>query len=105
MKSKPVLLIFLVLALLSYMIIISSKDIAFIPLLKGKNQVYVNISEPIYVKTLIEINPKVEAISYKEGNETIGYVNLFYGIGKNFALESREYEIIVSEDINLAVPS
>jgi hypothetical protein len=105
MKNKKILFMFVILILGFYIITISSKDVDSIPLIKGKNHVPLNLSEPIYVKTFIDMNPQIEAISYQENNETIGYVNVFDGIGMDFILEEREYEIIVSKDINLIVPS
>ena len=69
-----------------------------------KNYVELNVSNGFYAETLIKLNPDIEAISYKEDNETIGYANVFGGVGKNFVVESRTYEIIVKENINLILP-
>jgi hypothetical protein len=105
MKNKKILFMFIILVLGLYIIVISSKDVSLIPLAKGKNQVSLNLSEPVYVKTFIDMNPEIEAISYQEDNETVGYVNVFEGIGRNFILKEGEYEIIVGKDVNLIVPS
>ena len=98
-------LAFIVLAFLSALIfsfvVISSKDIFSASLAEGKNKVRINLSEQVYVETLIKLNPDIEAVSYMEGNRTVGYVNVFEGVGKNFILEDREYEIIAGKSINL----
>jgi len=86
-------------------VLISSQGIFSKELEKGKNVVMINLSRPIYAETLINLNPDIEAISYSENNRTIGYVNVLGGIGQNFIVENREYEIIVSKDINLVLPS
>jgi hypothetical protein len=85
-------------------IVISSKDFFSFDLKKGKNYIAFNLTQPFYVKTLIELNPNIEAVSYRQGNGTYGYVNAFNGIGKNFIIENKEYEIIVNQDTNLVLP-
>ena len=83
---------------------VSSTDDSSIKLLKGKNNMFLNTNQ-IYVKDLVRINPDIEVISYKENNRSIGYVNLFDGIGDNFLINrSIEYEIIVRQDTNLVLP-
>jgi hypothetical protein len=104
MRNKTILFLFIALTLAASAII-SSRDINSIPLTQGKNQVILNLSEPIYVSALIELNPEIEAVSYKENNETVGYINIFGGIGTDFPVEAREYEIIASKSINLITPS
>ena len=89
---------------LSFMII-SSEDAFSVSLAEGKNLVRINLSEPIYAETLIKMNQDIEAISYMEGNRTIGYVNVFQGVGKNFVVADREYEIIASKSMELVLPS
>lgn len=95
---------FVIFVLFSIMLI-SSQDIFSKELKQGKNFVVINLSEPIYVETLVNINPDIEAVSYFENNQTIGYVNVLGGIGENFVIENKEYEIIVSKDVNLVLPS
>lgn len=106
MKNKKIFFgIFAIILVLAVFVTISSESIYSIKLSEGKNDVVLNISEPFYVETLIKLNPDIEVVSYKEENKTIGYVNVFGGIGKNFIIESgKEYEIIVSKDINLIIP-
>lgn len=86
------------------LILISSQETFSFELEKGKNKVHINSSEPIYVETLIKLNPEIEAISYSENNRSRGYVNVFGGLGENFIVEDREYEIIVSKNTNLVLP-
>jgi len=86
-------------------ILISSQGIFSKELREGKNILRINLSEPIYVETLIKLNPDIEAVSYQENNKTVGYANVFGGIGENFVVIDRDYEVIVSKDINLVLPS
>jgi hypothetical protein len=88
----------------SSLIAISSQSVFSTDLQKGKNLIYINLSEPVYAETIVKLNPEIEVISYTEGNQTFGYVNVFQGIGENFAVEEREYEIIVSKDTGLVLP-
>ena len=103
-KKAFILLAFSIAIAFSF-VIISSKDVFYSDLAEGKNIVRINLSEQVYAETLIRLNPDVEAISYTEGNKTVGYVNVFDGVGKNFILEDREYEIIAGKSINLILPS
>lgn len=103
MKKKHFITITIALILFS-LILISSQDIYSADLKKGKNTLYINISQPIYAKTLIKLNPCIEVISFKENNQTIGYINIYNGLGENFVVEQREYEVIVSKDTNLILP-
>lgn len=110
MKTKKFKRIFIIafivfLFLILSFIIISSQNIFSADLVKGKNYIQLNVTEPFYVETLVKLNPTIEVISYKEGNETIGYVNVFNGVGKNFIIENREYEIVVKENTNLIIPN
>jgi hypothetical protein len=104
MKVRIFLSALLVFFLFS-VILISSQDIFSKELKEGKNIARINLSEPVYVETLMTLNPEIEAVSYMELNETVGYVNVLGGIGENFAVEDRDYEIVVSKDINLVLPS
>jgi hypothetical protein len=106
MKNKFAFIIFAFLfAFVLSFIAISSKDAFSASLTEGKNLVRINLSEPVYAETLIKMNPDIEAISYVEGNRTIGYVNVFQGVGKNFVVADREYEIIASKSTDLILPS
>lgn len=76
-----------------------------IQLHKGKNFVNFNLSNPISVKTLIELNPEIEAVSFFEGNYTVGYVSAFGGVGKNFFVaDNVTYEIFISKDTTINLP-
>jgi len=84
---------------------VTSEDVNSIELYKGKNLVKLNHTNPFYVKSLIELNRDIEAVSYLENNRTIGYVDIFGGVGENFIIqEDIEYEIIASRDTNLILP-
>jgi hypothetical protein len=75
-------------------------------LMMGKNHVRFNMIEPFYVKDLVKWNPSITVVSYTEENKTIGYVNLFNGLGENFIIENnKDYEVILNKDINLVLPS
>ena len=55
---------------------------------KGKNNITTSENfKPIYVKDFIRKYPEIEVISYLDGNETVGYINLFNGIGENFLIQ------------------
>jgi hypothetical protein len=70
----------------------------------GKNTVYINLTDPMYVRDFLKFNPGIEVISYHEGVETVGFVNYFNGIGENFIVYPREYEIIMRENSTLIFP-
>ena len=75
-------------------------------LIIGKNHVRFNLIEPFYVRDLIRWNPEISVVSYVNKNKTIGYVNLFNGIGENFIIENgKDYELILNKNIELAMPS
>ena len=86
MNKKYLVILMIFCLLIISVICISSSEIKNIKLVKGKNIVRINTTNPFYVKTLIELNPKIEAISFNQDNKTIGYVNVFKGVGKNFAI-------------------
>jgi len=102
-KIREIFILFFFIAIFSF-ILISSEDISSRELTKGKNNLTLNLTELIYVETLIKLNPDIDAISYRKEETTIGYVNFLGGIGENFVVENREYEIIVSKNIDLVLP-
>ncbi|MBR9704692.1 hypothetical protein GOV12_04720 [Candidatus Pacearchaeota archaeon] len=107
MKVKYFLLIFVVSLFFIFIIIttINSSDIYSIKLEKGKNKVIFNLTNGIYVKTLFELNPNIEVVSYVENNKSVGYVKAFTYIGENFYIVgAKEYEIIVKDNTNLILP-
>jgi hypothetical protein len=67
----------------------------------GKNNYTTSESfQPIYVKDFINLYPEIEAISFKDGEKTIGFVNFLDGIGENFIIyPEREYEIATKAEI------
>ena len=71
----------------------------------GKNHARFNLTEPFYARDLVKWNPSISVVSYIEENKTIGYVNLFNGIGENFIIENnKDYEIILDKNISLVLP-
>jgi hypothetical protein len=71
-------------------------------LVEGKN--YVSFSGQGFASDVILLNPDVEAISYfdEDLNKTIGYVNVFGGVGSNFLIvPERTYELIISKNTSL----
>ncbi|MEM0465072.1 MAG: hypothetical protein QXW97_00020 [Candidatus Pacearchaeota archaeon] len=105
-KKIFILLAFLLIIFIISFIYVSSQNVYEIKLKSGKNYVYFNITKPFYVKKLVELNPEIEVVSYIENNKSIGYVNVFSGIGENFIIYSDiKYEIIVKKDINLILPN
>jgi hypothetical protein len=94
----------LIFIIISFILVVS-ENVSSIKLTNGKNNIIFNSSNSFYAKDLVKYNPKIEVISYIEENTTIGYVNVFSGIGENFIIyPGKEYEIIVKEDINLIIP-
>ncbi|HIG94032.1 MAG: hypothetical protein QT05_C0007G0013 [archaeon GW2011_AR13] len=85
--------------------VISSIDYYSIDLVKGKNNVTFNITDSFYVETLVKLNPEIEAVSFQEGDEIVGYVNFLEGIGENFVIfPNKTYEVIVKENVSLSLP-
>ena len=103
MRTLRLLLVFII-VLFVFGILTGLNEESLISLKKGKNVVELNVTDFFYVKTLIKLNPDIEVVSYVEDGKSIGYVNLFSGIGDNFIVYEGEYEIIVSEDTGLILP-
>ncbi len=75
-----------------------------IKLQKGRN--YITLKEGMYAEELVRLNKDIEYINYFDEflNESIGYVNIFGGIGKNFFMEpDKTYEIGASNETTLIV--
>jgi hypothetical protein len=105
---KILLIIFITLILISLVspiMIIEQEDPGYIIKIgPGKVLVSFNDSRDLYAKDIILANPEIDYISYTEENKTIGYVNIFHGVGKNFLIEENKvYEIFVKEEINLTI--
>lgn len=72
----------------------------------GKNVVVFSDVRPFYVADLVQLNPSIEAVSYEGPEGRFGYVHVFSGVGTNFVLRGgASYEIIVSEETSLVLPS
>ena len=74
-----------------------------IKLSEGKNLVYFSEEiKPIYASDLVKIYPEINAITYYEGDEEKGYVNVFGGVGENFVVMfNNTYEITVEKEVTL----
>jgi hypothetical protein len=106
MKNKIILFAVICLLVLITFMVISSEEVNTLKLIKGKNFIQFNITQPFYVKTFIELNPQIEVISFKKDNKTFGYVNVFSGIGDNFIVQKNiEYEIIAKENVSIIFPN
>jgi O-glycosyl hydrolase len=85
-------------------IIIAEPSGENIEIKKGKNNLTIPLTTYIDAKTLTEIYPEIEVISYEKNGKSIGYVNVFNGIGKNFVLESNKtYEVISNKNITIRI--
>jgi len=74
-------------------------------IVEGKNFLEIDIENPIYVSDLVKLNPAIQAVSFVENKETMGYVNVFGGIGVDFILEQGVvYEIVAGENFTLILP-
>jgi hypothetical protein len=97
-KKKTIaisLITFLVIAILLIAYVEAQQEKELKRLSKGKN--LIKLDKTSIASELIRNNPHIEAISYKDPktNQTMGYVNVNGGIGKNILLlPSEEYEII-----------
>jgi len=87
------------------LICVFSESINSLNLFDGKNFIELNFTEPFYAESFVKLNPSIEVISYTENNETIGYINIFGGIGDNFIIQkNKKYEVIVKGNSNLVLP-
>ncbi len=103
MKANKILILIFVLIL--FISIISSYGSSGIFLGEGKNKISFNLTEPFYVNTFVKLNPDIEAVSFFEGNKTIGYINFAGGIGENFVIKQGvNYEIFMREDATIIFP-
>jgi hypothetical protein len=105
--NKPNLMI-LILAILvvSFIASINSQSTQIVAeVYEGKNNVTFN--QTLYVTVLVKFNPHIEAVSYTDlYGRTIGFVNVFGGIGENFLITPYDkYEIISSKNTTIVVPS
>lgn len=103
--NKYALLVFGIFFVIISFIIVSSENSASIHLNSGKNIITFNNNQPFHVKAFIKLNPDIEVISFNEENQTIGYINIYGGIGEDFLIDkNKTYEIIVGEEIDLIIP-
>lgn len=73
---------------------------------KGKNLVNFSGIVPFYVHDLVELNPEIEVVSFEDSEgRSIGFVNVYGGVGSRFAVRDGIYEISVSEDTTLILPN
>ncbi len=104
-KDFFILGVFMLLVGISIIAVSSLPNSSGIYLYKGDNNLSFNITGGFNVSTFIELNPGIEVISYKSGNQTVGYVNFMKGLGKDFEIESGiNYEIYSSKNLTLIFP-
>lgn len=75
-----------------------------ITLVKGKNLIQIN--QTMSASEFILLNKNIEYIWYFDDslNQSVGYVNIFDGIGTDFTIEpGKFYEVGVSKEINLPI--
>ena len=107
MSKKQVILIITAIVLIAIIVkaTLAEENISTgIFLKKGKNYVELNFTS--YAKNLVVHNSNIEYISYNDKflGKSYGYVNVFGGIGSNFAIIPGEtYEIAVKEDMELFI--
>jgi hypothetical protein len=103
--NKKSLLIFFIIISIFSIIRVYSSDSYSIELKEGKNYINLSLNEQLYVSQLVKSNPSISVVSYIRDNKTIGYVNLYNGIGEDFLIENGvEYEIISNKNIPLVFP-
>ena len=91
--------VFVIVILISITIIPANPTIQ---LIKGKNNISFDFAPNLYASDLVKAYPEIISISYIENEKSLGYVNVFGGIGKDFPIQGNEsYEIIVSKNITL----
>lgn len=96
--------IFFLFSILAFNIIMAINALGKNSLEKGKNQITIN--RTMYAKELLILNPEIESISYFDNflNKSVGYVNVFGGIGSNFLIKpGKVYEISASKNISLII--
>ncbi len=106
MKNKVLLvLVFIIIFIIVLLTMAKSlQEFSSMELIKGSNQIEFNINKPFHVDTLVKLNPEIEAVSYEDEKNSFGYVNIHEGIGRNFIIENKSYEIFVSKNITLILP-
>jgi hypothetical protein len=105
LKRTSIFILIVLVMVLSLVSVFSETPLP-LSLNKGKNYLRFNATKPFYVETFVKLNPSVEAISYKEDNRTVGYVNIYGGVGKNFVIRSDiEYEVVSRANSTLIIPS
>jgi hypothetical protein len=90
---------------LSIFVVSSMSNTSNINLVSGRNIFSFNVSNQFNVSILTQLNPEIQVVSYQKGNETVGYVNFFNGLGKDFEIENGvDYEIYSSKNATLVLP-
>jgi len=99
------LLIFFCLFGITLNIVIAEISQGEIALVRGKN--YLTFDQTFFVSELVLLNPEIEYVSYYDDflHKSIGYVNVFGGVGSNFVVKlDKIYEISVSKNMSLILP-
>jgi hypothetical protein len=71
---------------------------------EGKNYFY--FDRVVFAKDVVNLNPEIQSVSYfdEELNKSVGFVNVFKGIGRNFLIKPGVvYEITANKNMTLAL--
>jgi hypothetical protein len=103
MNRSFLILICVILVLGVSSLIIAEEFKEGIRLSEGKNSVNLSYEfNPIYVKDLVKIYPDITTITYNNGEQEVGYVNVLGGVGENFVISPDNiYEITTKEEVTL----
>ena len=96
--------VIILMLILSFSFILAMEGFLEFDFSSGKNIFNDSEFEPIYVSDFVRLNPEVEAVSYSIRGVNYGYVNLFGGIGDDFAMiPGNEYEIVVKNNVTVVM--
>lgn len=102
MKNRIILLAILLIVTSSIYAVTQTSEVQ---LIQGKNNVTTSQNfRPTYVSDFVRVYSFIDVISYKEENETVGFVNTFGGIGENFIMyPNQTYEIITKQNATMVL--
>ncbi|GEM_PF-1103800 len=105
MKKETLIAIMLLFFLFSVIILdfgLAKNEGKKTDLKRGKNLLEIN--QTMYVRDFVRMNPDIETVSYFDEflNKSIGYVNVFGGVGKNFLMTPGQvYEVNAKRNTTL----
>lgn len=92
--------------LFSVLFVNSVQPSSGIDLSEGWNNLTLNFSSSFNASSLMKLNPEIEVVFYNGENGTIGYANIFGGIGKDFNIEKGvRYGVYSSKNATLILPN